>query len=294
MGVLKPRMLPFSSISPGSMIGSPVKKVGSAIRCAFPSVKKSPAWQVAQATLSPAANSPLGSVTGRGVRNSTSPRLAIAGSKSSPGRAGSRLKRELELGQGVELALGRFARGVHLQRGHDGSPGLRLEVRVPPVPAEGFRACQAEKARRLAVGDLPLPDRADDVRPAVGEALSGVAGGAGQELARDMGPLTGLLTEDGGGEEQLLALGDELLPLLLGPGRRRVEGSVPVTEVLPEGPDDLLVDRVQRVGGEDRILRGVARRWFGGPERTQVGQQGRVRAPGRGRRRRPGRARRAC
>ena len=74
--------------------------------------------------------------------------------------------------------------------------------------------------------------------PGVGEALPGVAGGARQELTRDQGPLTRLLTEDGGGEEDLLALGDELLPLLLGAGRRRVEGSVAVAEILPEGPDD--------------------------------------------------------
>ena len=78
-------MLPSRPTSPGSKTGSPVTR---AIRWGFPSVKKRPSWQVAQATGCPAGNSPAGSDTGRGVRNSASPRDARTGSKSVPGRAG--------------------------------------------------------------------------------------------------------------------------------------------------------------------------------------------------------------
>ncbi len=43
---------------------------------------------MAQATGWPEGNSPVGSITGRGVRNSASPRFARTGSKSWPGTAG--------------------------------------------------------------------------------------------------------------------------------------------------------------------------------------------------------------
>src|SRR5437667_286201 len=82
--VWKPATVPSGRTSPGSKAGSPDTTTP---RWALPSVKNGPAWQVAQATMAPAGNSPLGSVTGRGVRNSTSPRAARAGSYSCPGTA---------------------------------------------------------------------------------------------------------------------------------------------------------------------------------------------------------------
>ena len=57
-------------------------------------------------------------------------------------------------------------------------------VGVAPVPPERRGVGHAEQRRRLTPPELPLPDRADDVRQVVGEARARVAGGAGQELGR--------------------------------------------------------------------------------------------------------------
>ena len=203
--------------------------------------------------MEPAGNSPVGSATGRGVRNSTPPRAARAGSYSFPGTALGTASVLLKLSQGIQLPPG-GSREACISRGETMAPRAcawrDVIAAVPPVR----RVCvHAEERRRLAAGDLPFPDRPHRVRQPVRKTEGRVvARGAGDDLVEHQRALARLLAEGRPGEEQILPFGDELLPLGLGVVRRRALRLVALRKLLPERPFHSLEQRVQGVGGGGR------------------------------------------